>query len=375
MSDLSGERHERVYCHACGGVWVKDDDSDGLTCRYCESDFTEIIEIPPDDVRPEPTIPNAALGEDNTDNTADNYGMQSLASPYTSTFTDERPTYTHHTYRSPDGRFTFDTTTTTVRGGTARGLSYSNRSTNAPGNAGAQTSPPSLFRAILQQQMEMEPEPRPRENAGTQTNSPPLYHAMVQQQMEMESGSRPRPHYLPPDVSTGFDRAHLPGGSEGIPQRTWDYYQVPPDNILRFLMGMPLDNNQPGSQSTNAPWDIPMTPMRLLAAVMNRGNAVYTDEEMQQVIANLTDEGPVIPAPGASSTAIQSLPRKRMDRQMLGSDESSECSICMEKVGLGSEVTVLPCSHWFHFDCIEQWLAQTNTCPHCRRSIPTSDSE
>lgn len=33
--------HDRVFCHACGGVWLKDDD--GLTCPHCESDFTEIV--------------------------------------------------------------------------------------------------------------------------------------------------------------------------------------------------------------------------------------------------------------------------------------------------------------------------------------------
>ncbi|KAJ5499191.1 hypothetical protein N7453_008242 [Penicillium expansum] len=36
---------DRMLCHACGRVWTKEDD---LTCPYCESEFTEIIEIPPE---------------------------------------------------------------------------------------------------------------------------------------------------------------------------------------------------------------------------------------------------------------------------------------------------------------------------------------
>jgi hypothetical protein len=54
---------------------------------------------------------------------------------------------------------------------------------------------------------------------------------------------------------------------------------------------------------------------------------------------------------------------------MMGADGKAECSICMDAVELGTEVTVLPCTHWFHYNCIEPWLSQHNTCPHCRRSI------
>ncbi|EKV06339.1 hypothetical protein PDIG_70330 [Penicillium digitatum PHI26] len=32
---------DRMLCHACGGVWIKNDD---LTCPHCESEFTEIVQ-------------------------------------------------------------------------------------------------------------------------------------------------------------------------------------------------------------------------------------------------------------------------------------------------------------------------------------------
>ena len=41
---------DRVLCHACGGVSLKEDGRD-LTCPHCESDFTEIVrDIPTLDV-------------------------------------------------------------------------------------------------------------------------------------------------------------------------------------------------------------------------------------------------------------------------------------------------------------------------------------
>jgi hypothetical protein len=41
------DQGDRVFCHACGGVWLLDTGEDGhdnsQTCPHCESDFTEIV--------------------------------------------------------------------------------------------------------------------------------------------------------------------------------------------------------------------------------------------------------------------------------------------------------------------------------------------
>ena len=117
-------------------------------------------------------------------------------------------------------------------------------------------------------------------------------------------------------------------------------------------------------------------PLAMLSTLLNfdrRGDVVYSQEELDRVISQLIEQtanrGAPPPAP---PTAIQSLPKKRVDAEMLGSEGRAECSICMDTVELGTEVTMLPCKHWFHYHCIELWLNQHNTCPHCRRSIDAS---
>jgi E3 ubiquitin-protein ligase RNF115/126 len=113
--------------------------------------------------------------------------------------------------------------------------------------------------------------------------------------------------------------------------------------------------------------------LSILSLILNTRdrNGVQSQEEMDRVITQLMEESLTTgtAAPPASENAIRSLPKKKVDKDMLGVEGKAECSICMDGVEVDIEVAVLPCTHWFHSDCIGAWLKQHNTCPHCRRSI------
>ena len=80
-------------------------------------------------------------------------------------------------------------------------------------------------------------------------------------------------------------------------------------------------------------------------------------------------------APGpASEAAIRSLPTRAITDDDAGDSGTADCSICMDTVPTGGTVTVLPCSHWFHADCIHAWLGEHDTCPVCRKGIMPRDS-
>ena len=117
----------------------------------------------------------------------------------------------------------------------------------------------------------------------------------------------------------------------------------------------------------------------LFATLLNpgaaaHGDAVYTQEALDRVISQLMEQNAGSNAPGpAPEAAIASLPTKKVDLKMLGDEGKAECSVCMDEVPLGDEVTSLPCSHWFHTACATAWLNEHDTCPICRKGITPKD--
>lgn len=114
-------------------------------------------------------------------------------------------------------------------------------------------------------------------------------------------------------------------------------------------------------------------PMLLDPRNAQHGDHVYSQEALDRIMSQLMDQNANNGPPPASQELINQLPKKKVDEEMLGNEGLAECSICMDNVEIGMEVTVLPCTHWFHFECIESWLKEHDTCPHCRKPITPED--
>ncbi|KXG48331.1 Zinc finger, RING-type [Penicillium griseofulvum] len=171
---------------------------------------------------------------------------------------------------------------------------------------------------------------------------------------------------------------HLTGHHPGLSPRNADGPQ--PNNrnptdlaeimeAIRADIGLQTTRRGRGARGPASPHAL-----SILSAILNMSrsdDAVYSQEELDRVITQLIENtgGTSTAAPPASDAAVQALPRKKVNEEMMGAEGKAVCSICMDNVELGLEVTVLPCTHWFHFNCIHAWLTQHDTCPHCRRSI------
>lgn len=45
------------------------------------------------------------------------------------------------------------------------------------------------------------------------------------------------------------------------------------------------------------------------------------------------------------------------------------CLICYDKYLQDQYIVKLPCSHFYHKDCIDPWFKNNNTCPCCRNKL------
>ena len=125
----------------------------------------------------------------------------------------------------------------------------------------------------------------------------------------------------------------------------------------------------------------PPHPLAAIAAMLNpanarHGDAVFTQEALDRVISNLMEQHSSSSAPGpASEAAISALPKISIAKDHLDANGKAECSICMDSLNIGDEVTELPCNHWFHGDCVSAWLREHDTCPQCRRGITPQNGD
>ncbi|CAL1366475.1 unnamed protein product [Linum trigynum] len=76
--------------------------------------------------------------------------------------------------------------------------------------------------------------------------------------------------------------------------------------------------------------------------------------------------------PPASRLVVERLPSVVVTKEDAGSDNST-CAVCKDDMSAGEKAKLLPCSHWYHEDCIVPWLNIRNTCPVCRHELPTDD--
>ncbi|EAU38065.1 conserved hypothetical protein [Aspergillus terreus NIH2624] len=280
----------------------------------------------------------------------------------------EEDGFRHRSYRSPDGRISFSTTTFThgasphrARGPATDPLLPMVRGLDTIFNGLAETY---RHAGQYQQMGERARARRPSQQAegsgspsAASPQGPRVWHGSFGFSLGGNGGARSEYH-----STGGLHPRDADGPQMNTPLRTLG------DVLELFRADFGGDGGDPVGGPPRAP-----NPLAMLSALLNlerHGDAVYSQEELDRVISELVGQNVNGTAPPpASRSAIQSLPKKKVDQEMLGNDGRAECSICMDPVELGTEVTVLPCKHWFHFQCIEMWLNQHNTCPHCRRGI------
>ena len=59
----------------------------------------------------------------------------------------------------------------------------------------------------------------------------------------------------------------------------------------------------------------------------------------------------------------------KLTQSMLDKGEQKKCSICLEDFEVGTKIIYLPCFHYYHSECIENWTKNSDKCPLCNLPI------
>ena len=67
--------------------------------------------------------------------------------------------------------------------------------------------------------------------------------------------------------------------------------------------------------------------------------------------------------------------KEKFDPNKESHKEFRSCRVCLEEYKEGEELGILPCKHFFHYNCIQEWGKRKPNCPYCDVEIPTVDTE
>ncbi|KAL8929187.1 MAG: hypothetical protein Q9208_001270 [Pyrenodesmia sp. 3 TL-2023] len=355
MSNQAGRPGaELLFCHQCENEWSGN--TDELQCPRCESEFVEVVENDndPREVRNADANNDAAARPDELPQ----HPLHHM-NPWVRARPDMDDGNIEHVEWNPTPGLHFSRTS--YRSSSPRG--------GFPGQPGNDPIG-SLFQSMFEQHP-----------GGARRNSP-----------------FPAPFSAPPHQAPWRQgHPHFPGAHQNQPgygsrntntstTRGWPAPNTGNDHLQEVMRAL-FQNVAPasGPNNPNNPnnGDPPITGFpglhQFFASLLNPANAahgdvVYSEEALDRIISQFmeTQNGSSAPGP-ASAAAIEALPKKKVDKDMLGSDGKAECSVCMDNVELDDEVTVLPCQHWFHGECVGAWLKEHDTCPHCRQGIMPKD--
>lgn len=374
------QQREMMYCHQCENEWYRDEH--GLECPECHSDFTEVIEAnndPREDDQHIPGEPELRAGSFGAAPDPDEDDIDNLRWEQTGP----------GTYRVR-GRYNMDVPLNRngqpmqQQGGMGQGLM------GMVGN---------LLQGMVGPQGQGQ---QPGQQApGQQPGSPDRPGSAQSGGQGTPGGGTHVRHGHGPGFSysiattsnANFGGNLFPRNANG-PQP----FQPQPNHLDQMLAQMFMNvGAMPGGPMRAGPGQHPLhnhdpfgPPEGFMfggpggfANILNmfgmpdqHGDAVYTQEALDRIMTQLMEQHQSGNAPGpASEAAIESLLKRPITEKDQGSEGKAECSICMEALPLGEEVTELPCHHWFHFECVKHWLSEHDTCPQCRQGIMPKDGD
>ncbi|KAG8528537.1 uncharacterized protein KY384_007455 [Bacidia gigantensis] len=328
---------ELVLCHGCDNEWWRDEH--GLECPGCHCDIVEIVSREISFGSERPTDAHRPQISPDDDPRRDRLEVpESLPSSPQAPNAEERSRpWARNEPPDPDHEDIDH-----VEFSPAPGIHFQRTFIRTGGIRGGQRQPNddvvgTLFQAFggLMQGAQ---------NPNRQSNQPQMRGGIILSQSPplasrnaMQPPHSPHHHHHFHGVSP--HNANMPGNNAADPMT----------GIHAMLQTM-LASMQPHMNNNGGPPNMRGGPggpgfgfPEILSSIFNPANAVHgdavlTQEAFDRIMSQMMEQNNQSSAPGpASESAISSLPKKKIDKSMLGSDGKAECSVCMDNVELDEE--------------------------------------
>ncbi|TFA99282.1 hypothetical protein CCMA1212_009054 [Trichoderma ghanense] len=350
----AGAGREVVYCHACSHEWYRDEQ--GLVCPSCDSDITEIVS-PDNDPR--------ELDDSETSSTGphESYpigvGMFDHDDDHDDDHHQTRGRGQHHDMDSDPDEADIEEHLG------PHGFHFRRSVRIRPGEDHHDPAVDPVIERFLGMIQDFAPTQRPAGGfrQGGDEARPAHAHPHIHRATFMNgSGSASVTIFSGP--SSDFFGPGSPGHDHH-----GDLFQTFFSNVLRDV-SPPTGGREAGGATPGFARGLQEILNLFNPAHAISGDAVYSQEALDQIITNLMEAHPTSnAAPPASSEALANLDRRPVEESMLEGDSKTECTICIDDMNVGDPAAFLPCKHWFHEECVTLWLKEHNTCPVCRASI------
>ena len=105
----------------------------------------------------------------------------------------------------------------------------------------------------------------------------------------------------------------------------------------------------------------------------------YDDSNFESIMNYIMQNDPnKYGNPPASKNSVETLEKITVteeNRERILKECENCCAVCKDEFEIEQELLIMPCKHTFHDECILPWLKERNSCPTCRRELPTDDTE
>ncbi|XP_055823332.1 uncharacterized protein LOC129891882 isoform X2 [Solanum dulcamara] len=165
----------------------------------------------------------------------------------------------------------------------------------------------------------------------------------------------------------------VPHGATSYPYRGQPRRRLPHAPVRVLVHNDDLTQHEPYPRPSQLPFDSPPPLWFMQNSETSRDESKLSPNEQKETLNKLKKE---IYNPVQSKVAKQvglyfrGLNNITTNESSKDKDEDGKrCSICLEDFVPKEMVTVTPCRHMFHEDCIVPWVKSHGSCPVCRFAI------